>query len=390
MLKGMVKEAKQRLLKEKFVIKLIMGEVMDKYPLLRKGLVCGIVVLFLGLSIMPLVGSLSVENRVSIHIPIYGTGSRDTDTTPPVTTATLNPPEPNANGWYNTIVWVTLNATDNESGVNVTYYQINDEGWGIYTQSFYVPEYGFIVVEFYSIDNAGNAEVPKQVEFKVDLEPPNITISLDPSSPDGNNGWYIGNITVTVNATDSLSGVNATYYRYSSQSQWQIYTGPFNLTDDFPRAYILSKDNADNFFYCVTPSLKIDREPPNLVVNKQVFFNRIVYTACASDSLSGVAYVEFYLNDVLKFTENGSGPTFEWTLTPIPHINGIVKVIAYDCAGNNASISANTSNSFEQNQQSTLQSNPSLNPQSIPGGHQINQLFHNLIFNLMLRHQMMS
>jgi len=358
-----------------------------KNNIFGKGLVFGIVVLFLGMSIMPIGSSLSMEKRVSANIQLCKNGSRDNDTTPPVTTATLDPPEPNENGWYRDLVWVTLNATDDLSGVNVTYYQINDEGWATYIQSFFVPEYGFIVVEFYSIDNAGNVEVPKQVDFKVDLEPPYITCSLDPSSPDGNNGWYIGNITVTVNVTDDLSGVNVTYYRYSSQSQWQIYTGPFNLTDDFPSAAIYSKDNADNFAFSGTPPLKFDREPPMLVLNKQVFFNRIVYTACASDSLSGVAYVEFYLNDVLKFTENGSGPTFEWTLIPIPHINGIVKSIAYDCAGNNASISANTSNSFEQNQQSTPQSNPSLNPQSIPGGQQINQLFHNLIFNLILRHQ---
>ena len=48
------------------------------------------------------------------------------DTTPPVTTISLNPPAPNGdNGWYVTNITVTLNATDDESGVKVTYYAID-------------------------------------------------------------------------------------------------------------------------------------------------------------------------------------------------------------------------------------------------------------------------
>jgi hypothetical protein len=189
------------------------------------------------------------------------------------------------------------------------------------------------VIEFYSVDNVGNTEVPKQVEFKVDIEPPFVTISLDPPSPDGNNGWYIGNITVTVNATDDLSGVNATYYRYSSQSQWQVYTGPFILTDDFPSVQIKSIDNAGNFAYASIPTLKIDQTPPMIVSNGKILFNKITYTAIPSDNISGVDRVEFYFNGVLQATVNAPGP-YQWTLQPIPHVNGSVFIIAYDVAGN--------------------------------------------------------
>ena len=45
-----------------------------------------------------------------------------------------------------------------------------------------------------------------------DTIPPSTTASLSPSSPDGNNGWYVSNVVITLNAVDSDSGVNSTYY----------------------------------------------------------------------------------------------------------------------------------------------------------------------------------
>ena len=71
------------------------------------------------------------------------------DVTPPMTTATPDPMSPNSNGWYRVTVLVTLNATDNESGVNATYYQINQEEWIAYTGTFEIQRCGIIIVQFY-------------------------------------------------------------------------------------------------------------------------------------------------------------------------------------------------------------------------------------------------
>ncbi|MBE0518913.1 MAG: chitobiase/beta-hexosaminidase C-terminal domain-containing protein, partial [Thermoplasmata archaeon] len=52
---------------------------------------------------------------------------------------------------------VTLSATDPTSGVLMTKYRIDDGEWMNYTAPFEVPGSGNHTVEFYSIDNAGNA-----------------------------------------------------------------------------------------------------------------------------------------------------------------------------------------------------------------------------------------
>ena len=46
--------------------------------------------------------------------------------------------------------------------------------------------------------------------FFDDITPPVTTCTLDPDTPDGDNGWYVSNVTVTLKATDDMSGVNAT------------------------------------------------------------------------------------------------------------------------------------------------------------------------------------
>ena len=79
---------------------------------IKKGVVVAVILLFISVSVIP-----STGNRVSFD-----------DITPPVTTCTLDPPEPNGNNsWYVSDVEVTLNATDDMSGVNVTQFRVD---WG--------------------------------------------------------------------------------------------------------------------------------------------------------------------------------------------------------------------------------------------------------------------
>jgi hypothetical protein len=68
---------------------------------------------------------------------------------------------------YISNVTVDFEATDDYSGVEFTYYQIDDGEWYEYDTSLMVSEPGTHSVDFYSIDKAGNCESEKRCEFTV-------------------------------------------------------------------------------------------------------------------------------------------------------------------------------------------------------------------------------
>jgi hypothetical protein len=301
--------------------------------------ICVVVLLVLG-SLSNVVGS---QPGIT-DIRICEKGSRyNYDTTPPVTTAILDPPVPNGeNGWYIHDVRVTLMATDDDSGVNVTYYQINYEGWEVYSYSFIVVD-GKNTVQFYSVDNTGNTEEVKQVDINIDSMPPMIMTTFDPPYPVGKNGWYISNVIVTLNAND-VSGVKVLWWRYSGSQEWQNYISPFNLTENFPSFEMDCEDNAGNSEYTKPSSpLPFDQTPPALSANftwKKTGMNQyvITITVIANDAMSGMQRVEFYWNGALVSTVGGPGPMYVYNYSWTPGVPFyILKAIAYDMAGLNSS-----------------------------------------------------
>ena len=104
------------------------------------------------------------------------------DTTPPVTNVTVSGTMGH-NGWYISCVIVTFIAVDWKwpSGVNHTYYKIDDGAWNEYTVPIVVCEDGEHTVYFYSDDRAmpPNIEEEKNVTFKIDQNPPSISMSVE-------------------------------------------------------------------------------------------------------------------------------------------------------------------------------------------------------------------
>jgi hypothetical protein len=134
------------------------------------------------------------------------------DSTPPITICTIDPPEPNGcNGWYVTDVNVTLNATDDISGVKEIHYRLSDSEWKVHYGDFlvFILDHDCLIdgsIEFYSVDFAGNQEETKIVEgIDIDQEPPYLDTFIEISDGNPKDGWLI-----TINArniTDNCSGV---------------------------------------------------------------------------------------------------------------------------------------------------------------------------------------
>ena len=177
--------------------------------MIKKGLAVAVILLFIGLSVVP-----STGNRVSFD-----------DITPPVTTCTLNPPEPNGNNnWYVSDVEVTLNATDDMSGVNVTQFRVDGGSIQTYTESFNVTADGVHTVEYRSVDYAGNIEDWKSVEFAIDQTPPTIDITWELYCENGT--WYL---TIGVICDDATSRIDRLEFFINGVLEFVDITPPFKM-----------------------------------------------------------------------------------------------------------------------------------------------------------------
>ncbi|UCF49629.1 MAG: hypothetical protein JSU91_07725 [Thermoplasmatales archaeon] len=176
-----------------------------------------------------------------------------------------------------------------------------------------------------------------------DTTPPETTLTLDPPDPDGENGWYVSNVTVNLTAIDDYSGVKDTLYRING-IEWRSYDCPFILYEDGKDILIefYSFDYEGNKEQLKSVRLDIDKTPPDPSICYEITGGNcwqgweITFTIPAYDNTSGSCYVEFYINDVIQETVTGAGPTYSWSLIFFPTPNWTLKVIAFDCAGNYA------------------------------------------------------
>jgi hypothetical protein len=147
----------------------------------------------------------------------------------------------------------------------------------------------------------------------------------------GNNGWYVGPVSIEVTADNGTEVVRIQYNL--DGGGWKDYTAPFEITTNgYHHLEVKVLDQYGNMWN-FSFEIKIDMIHPTVVCNGKRGFNKIVYTANPDDTISGIDRVEFYFSTALQYIAMAPGP-YQWTLQPIPHINGTVYVIAYDMAGN--------------------------------------------------------
>jgi hypothetical protein len=147
------------------------------------------------------------------------------DTTPPTTTNTLSGLA-GSNGWYRGPVTVSLTAVDphDVSGVAATYYTVDGIGKQLYTVPFQVSDDGMHTVTLWSVDRAGNEEIPHpSVTFKIDSTPPVITCPKDiiAATDTGKNSTTVDPSLAT--ATDSNPGAAVTGIRSDNKGLTEPY-----------------------------------------------------------------------------------------------------------------------------------------------------------------------
>jgi len=277
------------------------------------------------------------------------------DGTPPTTLDDCN------GLWHTTDFTVTLNASDDASGVADTYYKINDGPTKTVSadgQPFITTEGTNNKLEYWSTDNAGNEELPHKIitEIKLDKTAPAGSITI-------NNGTAYTtstSVTLTLTATDSTSGVYQ--IRFSNDGVWETEpwqtpstTKTWALTsgDEAKTVYYQVKDNAglasETYLDTITldetaPTIEIPtREPASDVQPDQSVKVSVNVTDAASHVKNATLY--YSLNNGTTWEEpifmnlNGITNLYEATIPGQPASTWVkYKIVASDYAGNNATL----------------------------------------------------
>ncbi len=237
------------------------------------------------------------------------------DNIAPTVTHTLDPTA-NAEGWNNSDVTVTFSAKDDDHGSGVA---------SVTAPQTVSTETSGTDVTGAAKDTVGN-EGTDTVTVKLDKTKPTISAAVTQGTV-GDNGWYVGPVTVTFTCADDRSGVAACpdAVVLSANGAGQSASGTVT-------------DNAGNEASTSLGGIKIDQEKPTVTsVSVQggtyTLGNVPSPTCSASDSFSGLASCAVTVGGG---NSNGVG-TFTWTATAkdkagnVSTATGSYKVIyAYD------------------------------------------------------------
>ncbi|MBY5163860.1 ThuA domain-containing protein [Salsipaludibacter albus] len=100
-------------------------------------------------------------------------------------------------------VEVVLDASD-DVGVASVEYTLDGGEWIVYDGPFTVDEPGDHVVTWRATDAAGNTSVVGEASFTI-TEPLELDVVVDPTDPDGQDGWYVSPVTITASTNDDAT-----------------------------------------------------------------------------------------------------------------------------------------------------------------------------------------
>jgi hypothetical protein len=219
-------------------------------------------------------------------------GKVQLDSTAPVTTA--DAPQ----GPVNKDTVVTLNATDSGSGVAATYYTVDGGAQQTGTAVSLSTE-GIHTIAYWSVDWAGNTEQAHTVTVNIDKTPPVTAASLNPAAPNGSEGWYTTDVSLSLSVVENAGGGAVVTEYQVNGGDWITASGSIAFGDGVYSIAYRSKDEAGNVEQARTVQFSVDKTAPALSValdqstvwppnHKMVTINAKVP---ASDTGSGIGSV---------------------------------------------------------------------------------------------------
>ena len=230
--------------------------------------------------------------------------------------------------WHTQNFNLTLTATDTQTGVSETFYKIN----GGPTRNVTADGHPRITVEganntleYWSIDNAENEELPHKTlaEIKLDKTAPSGSVAIN------NGAGYTNSTSVTLNLTanDATSGISEV--RFSNDGVWDTEPWePLTSTknwilppgDGVKTVYYQIRDNAGLTSTAYSDTITIDTVAPvgSILINGGDTYTTstsISLTLTASDDDSGINQVRFSNDGNSWSTWENPTSSKSWTLT---------------------------------------------------------------------------
>lgn len=182
----------------------------------------------------PIVVSANGEHRIEYYsVDHYGntetTKSEEfrIDTVDPSTRCDLTGTA-GANDWYVSDVEAYLTATDGRSGVQYIRYRIDGGSWRTYDGPVVLTLDGEFILEYYSIDVAGNYENVQLSIVRIDRAAPETTPMLEGDV--GQAEWFVSTVSVALSSSDALSGIDSTRFRVD-KGIWTDYSIGFDIEE---------------------------------------------------------------------------------------------------------------------------------------------------------------
>jgi FG-GAP repeat len=169
-----------------------------------------------------------------------------------------------------------------------------------------------VLVGAYWDDVGANLQQGSAYVFPTDGVAPVTTASVAP--PANEFGWHAAPVTLSLQASDALSGVAATDYRLAGAAGWTPYGGPFSVSSPGISTWeYRSIDAAGNLEEAKTLTVSIDPSPPTTTARATPAANSsgwrrsaVTVSFSASDGLSGPASTQYRLAGAAAWT------TYNW------------------------------------------------------------------------------
>lgn len=217
------------------------------------------------------------------------------------------------------VTQVVIKVVGGASGIARTEYRIDNGEWKGY-EPFMIPAEGSHLVEYRSVDNAGNEESPRSFSLVVDATSPKTTAFVDGREVvPGRPGMVGKNSIITLETKEDASGTALVEYRVD-QGGWQPYS-PFKApANGMHTISYRSSDNVGNGEMEKTITITSERIPVTTSASvgdpkyagKDLVISDKTPVTLAVESMSGITSTEFSIDSgpwhsYVPFTVPGEG-----------------------------------------------------------------------------------